>query len=85
MTEGWPEVDGDGGDVDRIILYRDAKHLYRWRFRAAGNGEVMADSGQGYRTRDAAKEGAARVTGRTLTTRDTKSAGPEEIRLVDRT
>jgi uncharacterized protein YegP (UPF0339 family) len=51
-------------DYDRICLYADQTGKVRWRYRAAGNSRILADSGQGYRTDDDAIIGAARVTKR---------------------
>jgi uncharacterized protein YegP (UPF0339 family) len=31
----------------KFYIYRDAKGEYRWRLRA-GNGRIIADSGEGY-------------------------------------
>ena len=36
----------------RFEIYRDAKGEYRWRF-VAPNGRIMADSGEGYKTKEA--------------------------------
>lgn len=54
------------GDVDRVVFYRDDAGEWRWRFRAAGNAEILADSGQGYVDYLAAWDGAERVVNRTL-------------------
>lgn len=32
----------------KIEIYKDKKGLWRWRFRST-NGNILADSGQGYR------------------------------------
>ncbi|HUS46902.1 MAG TPA: DUF1508 domain-containing protein [Phycisphaerae bacterium] len=37
----------------RFEVYRDAKGEWRWRLRA-GNGRIVADSGESYRKRRAA-------------------------------
>lgn len=34
----------------RFVIYLDRTQEYRWRFRAV-NGEIMADSGEGYATK----------------------------------
>lgn len=48
---------------DTLEFYR-AKDGIRWRYQAAGNNEVLADSGQGYDRLAQAEESANRVTGR---------------------
>lgn len=52
------------GDMDRVEFYIDAQDQWRWRFRAAGNGKVLADSGQGYSKSKQAWDSCRRVTGR---------------------
>ena len=44
----------------KFELYKDRKKLWRWRLRH-NNGRVIADGGQGYRTKAAAKNGVASV------------------------
>ncbi|MBE7204069.1 MAG: DUF1508 domain-containing protein [Parafilimonas terrae] len=44
----------------RFELYRDAKGEWRWRLRAR-NGEVIADSGEGYGRREDCEHGIALV------------------------
>lgn len=44
----------------KIELYRDGAGEYRWR-AVAGNGEVVADSAEGYRHRGDAEHGARLV------------------------
>ena len=41
-------------------LYRDVGGEYRWRLRH-DNGNVLADSGEGYRSKQKAKQGIASV------------------------
>jgi uncharacterized protein YegP (UPF0339 family) len=53
-------------DEDRVEFYTDDAGEVRWRFRAAGNGEVMADSAEGYKSFLFAWDGAERVVGRKL-------------------
>ena len=36
--------------------YRDADNQYRWRF-VASNGKIIADSGEGYKTKRAMRRG----------------------------
>ena len=49
---------------DRIEIYRSRGILKRWRWRyVAANGNIMADSGQGYVDRRDALAGALTVTG----------------------
>lgn len=50
-------------DVNRYYVcetYRDRRGRYRWRF-VAPNGNIMADSGQGYARNDAAVVGFRRL------------------------
>jgi uncharacterized protein YegP (UPF0339 family) len=44
----------------RFELYRDAKGEWRWRLRAR-NGEVIAESGEGYVRREDCEHGIALV------------------------
>ena len=44
----------------RFELYRDAKGEWRWRLRAR-NGEVIAESGEGYARREDCENGIALV------------------------
>lgn len=44
----------------RLTYYVDANGLWRWRFQAA-NGRIVADSGQGYKTRENAEKGWAAI------------------------
>ncbi|MHB2210432.1 YegP family protein [Methylobacterium phyllostachyos] len=44
----------------RFELYRDAKGEWRWRLRAR-NGEVIAESGEGYIRREDCEHGIALV------------------------
>ena len=39
-----------------FTIYKDTKHEYRWRLRAR-NGEIIADSGEGYTTKSACQSG----------------------------
>lgn len=48
----------------RFELYRDVKGEWRWRLRAE-NGEVVADSGEGYVRREDCEHGIALVKGAT--------------------
>ncbi|WP_435346801.1 YegP family protein [Haloarchaeobius sp. HRN-SO-5] len=41
-------------------LYEDAAERYRWRL-VASNGEIVADSGEGYATRSSAREAVSRI------------------------
>jgi uncharacterized protein YegP (UPF0339 family) len=43
-----------------FVIYRDAAGRYRWRLRAT-NGEIIADSGQGYATNHECREAIQRV------------------------
>lgn len=56
--------------TDRIELYRTRSLIRRhggWRWRyVAENGNILADSGQGYSRRIDALRGAEAVTGRTF-------------------
>lgn len=44
----------------RFELYRDAKGEWRWRLRAR-NGEIVAESGEGYVRREDCEHGIALV------------------------
>ncbi len=44
----------------RFELYRDAKGAWRWRLRAR-NGEIVAESGEGYVRREDCEHGIALV------------------------
>ena len=51
---------------DRIEIYRTTvRRKWRWRYVAA-NGNILADSGQGYADKRDALTGLSRVTGRSL-------------------
>jgi uncharacterized protein YegP (UPF0339 family) len=54
------------GDEDRVEFYTDENGDVRWRFRSSGNGEVMADSAEGYKSFVQAWDSAERVVGRIL-------------------
>ena len=47
-------------ELDRLEFYAAADGV-RWRYRAAGNHEVLADGSQGYARVEQAKESAFRV------------------------
>ena len=52
--------------TDRIEIYRSGlRRKLRWRY-VAGNGHILADSGQGYTRRIDALRAAASVTGTEL-------------------
>ena len=40
----------------KFHIYKDAAGEWRWRLKAA-NGKVLADSGEGYNTKQACKDG----------------------------
>jgi uncharacterized protein YegP (UPF0339 family) len=40
----------------KFHIYKDAKNEYRWRFRA-DNGKIVADSAEGYTTKQACENG----------------------------
>lgn len=44
-----------------IQIYKDRKKEYRWRLLAR-NGQVVADSGEGYQRSSAARSAAKRMT-----------------------
>lgn len=44
----------------KLELYRDAGRDWRWRLKAS-NGRILADSGEGYRRRNAACKAMSRV------------------------
>lgn len=51
--------------TDRVEFYLDKTFRHRWRY-VSSNGNIMADSGQGYKRRRDARSAAKRVTGKTL-------------------
>lgn len=46
--------------VDRVVMYRDRNGEWRWRY-VRSNGRVMADSGEGYKTKAACRKAAEHV------------------------
>jgi uncharacterized protein YegP (UPF0339 family) len=46
----------------KFHVYRDNKNEYRWRLVAA-NGKIIADSGEGYNTKQSCKDGSDLVKG----------------------
>jgi uncharacterized protein len=44
----------------KFELYKDAKGEYRWRL-VASNGQSIAASGEGYKSKESAKDGIASV------------------------
>ena len=46
--------------ASKFELYKDAKGEFRWRLLAT-NGQVIANSGEGYKTKDSAKNGIESV------------------------
>lgn len=52
--------------MDIVEFYVDEAGEVRWRYKAHGNHETMADGGQGYNSADDAIEGASRVTNRAI-------------------
>jgi uncharacterized protein YegP (UPF0339 family) len=44
----------------KFELYRDGRQEFRWRLKAS-NGEVIAESGEGYTTKASAQNGIASV------------------------
>lgn len=44
----------------RFTIYQDSAREYRWRLKA-NNGRTTADSGEGYSTRQAARDAVDRV------------------------
>jgi uncharacterized protein YegP (UPF0339 family) len=51
-----------GAREDDVEIYEDSAGEFRWR-RKAPNGEIIADSGEGYSVRADAHEAARRVNG----------------------
>lgn len=60
---------------DRIQVYLDEFGEWRWR-RKAANGEIVADSGEGYTRRAAALKAAWRE-------RAEGNGGPQEIQVLE--
>ena len=89
-TKGHPVTTLAGNDPDRsrdyAEVYVDAAGEHRWRYKA-GNGQVIAVSGEGYRNGIDALRGLGIVTGRVPTfdenaeTKDV-AVGPNNIRVV---
>lgn len=50
--------------VDHVVMYRDADGKWRWRFKAARNGHILAQSPHGYRREKDCRAAIRRVTGR---------------------
>jgi uncharacterized protein YegP (UPF0339 family) len=48
-------------DSPFFYIYRDRAGEWRWRLRAAGNNEIIADSAEGYGTRWGCEQAAERV------------------------
>jgi uncharacterized protein YegP (UPF0339 family) len=46
---------------DKVIVYEDSAGEWRWHRRAAGNHELVSNSGEGYRSKDWAIEMATRL------------------------
>jgi len=44
----------------KFEIYKDAKGEFRWRL-VASNGQMIANSGEGYKSKDSAKDGIASV------------------------
>jgi len=59
----------------KFVLYKDKKGEFRWRL-SAGNGQVIADSGEGY-TR---KANCQRMVGKFVT-----AFGSNDFRITDET
>ncbi|SEA19484.1 Uncharacterized conserved protein YegP, UPF0339 family [Haloplanus vescus] len=57
---GAPEADLPDIDGPAFEVYEDSAGEWRWRLRYA-NGEIGADSGEGYGSRSAARDAAERV------------------------
>ena len=52
-----------GGDLSmpaKFELYKDTKGEFRWRL-VASNGQMIANSGEGYKSKDSAKNGIESV------------------------
>lgn len=61
LAENAPiEEAGSASSLPRFEVYRDRSSEHRWRFKA-GNGEIMADSAEGYVTGYGAKRAARNV------------------------
>lgn len=63
----------ESGHGDRFELFKDAAGEWRWRLRA-GNGKIVATSGEGYRRRDDAQTGISIV----------RRAGDAPVEVVER-
>lgn len=47
---------------DKVRVYKSIEGYWRWTFIAAENGEILADSGEGYRNRGDCLDALFRVT-----------------------
>lgn len=61
----------------RFVIYRDSTGEYRWRL-VAGNGQTIADSGEGYTTAAGARHGIDLVMSRLIVI-----AAPSPIEVSD--
>lgn len=43
--------------MGKFQIYKDNAGEWRWRLRAEGNWEIIADSGEGYKDKDDCKHG----------------------------
>lgn len=48
---------------DTLEFYKDKAGEVRWRYKAAGNNAILADSGEGYKELDDARSTAFRIFG----------------------
>ena len=48
--------------ADTVELKKDNRREWRWRYKAS-NGQILADSGEGYRNKQDALDAMERVTG----------------------
>lgn len=69
------------GRLDRVVFFQDGEGSWRWNYRAAGNGKVLAASDQGYSDLDDARLTAERVLARRIVfgaTVDQAAAFPQD-------
>lgn len=47
--------------TDKVTVYQDSAGLWRWQWKSGANGNVLADSGQGYKRKTRALLAADRI------------------------
>jgi len=55
-----PRPDGYGSTTAKFHIYKSGNGEYRWRL-VSGNGQVIATPGEGYSTKESAKDNIAAI------------------------